>query len=84
MSQEEKKVQEIIEEIEKLPEFEQNAIKWILDNWALVNAMCRQETSMSDEEIEKKIQWAFDKQDYVAYALLFYLKQLLKERNTEK
>lgn len=71
---EKKDFQEIMESIEKLPEFNQKALKWTMHNWSLVESLCEQETSISKEELEKRIQEAVNTQDVVYYALLMYLK----------
>jgi len=70
--------QEITAMIEKLPKFKQKAIKWTLLHWDLVEKICNQENSLSPEQIEKELQKAVDTEDYVYYALLVYLKVILK------
>lgn len=65
---------QILEEIRKLPEFKQKVAVWLIRNWDVAEAMYKQETDISDEEIEEKLGKMEAKGDYAGYALYTCLK----------
>lgn len=68
-------------EIKELPERAQRVICWIVKNLNLVTEMCKEEY-MTDEEIEKYMEIAKEKEDYSVIALLCVAKEY-KNRDDE-
>ncbi len=75
---------QILEEIRKLPEFKQKVVVWLIRNWDVAEAMYKQETDISDEEIEEKLGKMEAKGDYAGYALYTCLKFFLDEEERKK
>ncbi len=74
----------IMENVVKLPEFEQKAAIWVIRNWKLAEAICKPETNISAEEVEEQLEKMADKGDYVGYALYTCMKIFLDKAEREK
>ncbi|MCI8331346.1 MAG: hypothetical protein HFE78_00755 [Clostridiales bacterium] len=62
-------IDEMVEEIGKLPYKEQQAIGWLINNFDLVEEICK-DSALTMQEIEQHKKIAAEKEDYVTLALL--------------
>ena len=75
MEEEEKYVQIILEEFDKLPPAFQKAFLWVAVNIKVVMELCKV-PKMSEEKIEKFSRIALEKEDYFTYALIQFKKAI--------